>query len=454
MSVLFVYSILLLTTMVVIKDVHTITTDDVTMATTKDATTMSSDQFPNTPNCTLTTTNDSFSKLQLLMTLSPAIIYMKLNFTDLEFRSATGYLNKTTSILDPFTWIWASKGKGYLLRHFFDNYLVVSFGTLNSGVHYTTIQIDTSDCPNFMNVSDATKLEILANFLTLCSNRACASINEKRETCKDYQVCQSLMSDRFSHVRVLFYSLHYVLLRSTDNKCWSSVTNNGSGEVIAEVISKHYCCGAYTSVVNNAIQYLLIQYIPIIVLIMIMQEKAPIHISNSEVWIGPNDSVPVGLKYWLFTWNGGKYGSRFVSSLRYLIMFILINLVSFLDLIMMYFTDDTYHVKRTSVFRYMIRFNTYLILLVSFCFCTLVITVIFLFVIWKKYEQLQSAVKYTIQMHRRLIPSMKGSTDMNLQSHISWDVEFRNYIKRCIQVPFDTRYTFDFVNGISPSLPG
>ncbi|XP_072020176.1 uncharacterized protein [Amphiura filiformis] len=447
MSGLFV-SLLLLTTVVAGKDlVSTITTDDVTVASTKDTTTtgMSSDQFLSTTNCTLTTTNDSFSELKLVMTLSPAIIYMKLNFTKLEFRSATAYLNETPNILDPMTWMWASKGKGYLLRNFFDNYLVVSFGTLSSGVHYTNIQIDTSDCPNFMNVSDSTKLEILANFLTLSSNRACKSINEKRETCKDYQVCQSFLRDRWSDVKVLFYSLHFVLLRCTYTKCWSSVTNNEVGE-----FRKTDWGSPYTDAVTRVAQLLLVAYFPLIVLRLMTQERAPIHITNSEVWIGPNDSIPVGLKYWLFTWNGGKYGSRFVSSLRYFMTYMLINLVSFLDLIVMYFTDDTYQVKRASVFRYMISFNTHLIFLVLYFFCTLVITVTFLYVIWNKYEQLPNAVKYAIKTHGRLVPSMKGSTDMNLQAHISWDIELRNYMTHCIRVPFDKRHTFDFVNDISP----
>ncbi|XP_072048772.1 uncharacterized protein [Amphiura filiformis] len=358
----FFCSLLLLTTVVAEKGVDvtkessifvaTMTTpvpEDTVITTTKDSPNMSVDQFLSTTNCTLTISNDSLSKLELLMTLSPALIYMKLNFIDLEFESETAYLNETPNILDPFTWIWASKGKGYLLRGFYDNYLVASFGILRSDVHDTSIQVNTTKCSNFMNVSDSAKLVTLANLLTLYGNRACTSSNEKGETCKDYQVCQSFISDRFLDVTVLFYSLHYVLLRSTYNKCWS-VTNN---ELVETIQEKIIIDNAFYLTVNTLTQILVLMYFPLIILEVIEPEKAPIRISNTQVWIGPNNDLPVGFKYWLFSWNGGKDGSRIVSSLRFLLTFLFINLVIFLDLILMQFTDDTYHVKRASVFRYM-----------------------------------------------------------------------------------------------------
>ncbi|XP_072049500.1 uncharacterized protein [Amphiura filiformis] len=257
MPALIFVSLLLLTAAVKGKDVSEESrTLVLTVATNADAMAMSSDQFLGATNCTLTISNNSLSELKLLMALSPAIIYMKLHFTDLEFESETAYLNETRNILDPFTWIWARKGKGYLLRGFFDNYLVSSFGILKSGVHDTSIRINTMECPNFMNVSDSTKLLILANLLTLSSNGACGNLNAKRETCNEFQ---------------------------------------------------------------------------------------------------------------------------------------------------------------------------------------------------NKHGYLKTAVKYAINIHSTyFVPSMRGSANMNLPSHLSWDIEVRNYMKHCIRVPFNKRYTFDFVNVISP----
>ena len=317
---------------------------------------------PELLNCTLAATNSSLTDLKNVMAKSPALVYITLNFTDLEFEMDTAYLNNTPNVVNPLVWALASEGKGSFLAGLTSNYLLTSLGTLGHGVHYVHLDIEMEGCDTFLLVSDKAKFEAIAKSLLLWSDLPCEEVAPNK--CKIYQVCQSFFgddhpvptskSDKPLTGTALFLGAYYTSLDVFYGKtfCWSISNDNlHQNELFATKFT--------TWIIVNVIAGLFILYGPLLLQLFTTKNKPLLSKENSEVWLANDTDLPVGLKYSLFIWKGGFNHSHFVSGIRFTVVVMVICVASHWEGIVMYFVDDMYRARQASAFRYLINYTTY-----------------------------------------------------------------------------------------------
>ena len=338
-------------------------------------------------NCTLGATNNSLTDLKNVMARSPALVYITLNFTDLDFETDTAYLNNTPNVVNPLVWALASKGKGTFLVSLTSNYLLTSLGTLSHGVQYVHLDIETEECDIFLNVSDTAKFEAIATSLLLWSDLPCQEkvADEKvanknaPDTCKTFEVCQSFFYDDYSNKIPIstkyplttaaimsgayFTSLDYFYGKTY---CWS-ISN---GDLHKRELS---ATNSVMVIVASIVSILFVLYGPLLVQLLTQRNKPLRSRENNEVWLANDTDLPVGLKYLLFIWKGG---SRVVTGIRFTLILIVICIASHWEGIVMYYVDDMYRARRASAFRYLINYTAYVtvicILYAMFAACFLI----------------------------------------------------------------------------------
>lgn len=383
------------------------------------------------------------------MTLSPSIIYITLHFTDSEFDSATAYLNNTPNIIDPYKWVLASKGKGYLLQRFAYNYQVASLGTLNAGVHYANIDLDIEYCPAFRNASDSFRLTSLGHQLSRLVSDACKNTDQNSEACSDFKICQSYLTPGTSFIfYYTFLLLHQIIIIFTRSRCWSLMNT----ELIDLEEDPSDCLGVLSNdFLHVLVIVLLVFYFPLIVLSFTTQKKAPIRLYDSLIWLGYGDSVPIGLKYLLFSRKSGTRGNRIGSLLRLLLIIIIVLVFCSIDLIVMYLTADgnNLQVVWQSAFRYLIDKKTHLIILgfiVVGCFtCAINLSIMN----WREIIDFDKTVRRTISSHKRWIRGielcLESFVEVQDQASSSWAYDLMTYMKLCLRLPV-TACILDFSN--------
>ena len=310
---------------------------------------------PELLNCTLAATNSSLTDLKNVMAKSPALVYITLNFTDLEFEMDTAYLNNTPNVVNPLVWALASEGKGSFLAGLTSNYLLTSLGTLSHGVHYVHLDIEMGGCNTFLHVSDTAKFEAIATSLLLWSDLACEKVASN--TCKTNQVCQSYFGTYNSNnsmlrtITAVLRGAYYAILDFLYGKthCWSMSNDALHKNELSATKSA-------TSIITTVVTILFVFYGPLLLQLFTVKNEPLCRRKNSDVWLAHDTDLPVGLKYSLFIWKGG---SRVVTGIRFTLILMVICIASHWEGVVMYFVDDMYRARRASAFRYLINYTVH-----------------------------------------------------------------------------------------------
>ena len=392
------------------------------------------------PDCTLLTTNDSFALQRDLLDLNPAVIYVKLLFIDVEFDSATAYLNEVPSVIDPLTWSWVSEGKGFLFRSFSPNFLHLSLGTLTPDVYHTQLNVSTELCEGFKNATDAAKFSVLSEFII---NVYLLAYKENKQEHGEFKVCQEFyhpMSKVKGTFKAWLLNLHvFLYLPGTiEIACWSSTdyTYDIQDNESFPWLSMLY----YTIMIIGVFCF------PFIIGVMI-QHRPPI-LTGSSMWIDRNTSLPVGLKYVLFFWKGDTLHSGsgipiFINISRKLLLIGLLFLVSYMEAIVLLTYDESYAVRTSSAYRFAIDYNTYWVLtalLMVFFACYICFAMAIFFT--------DKTMLLEGKEHRRRLLFQKLPERYQVPAaptYLPWQNQFFHYMSYRWQMAVDRRIIWDWV---------
>ena len=310
-------------------------------------------------NCTLSTTNNSFAELKRLLSLNPAMVYVKLFFVDLEFESDTAYLNSTPNVIDPLSWTWVGEGKGYLLRRFSPNFLHLSLGTLSPDVYHSKLEISIEFCEEFQNFTDAAKYLVVSEFLI---DAHFTAYEENSQNPSEFKVCQEFyhgMSVARGTFKAFILNLHVFIYLpdSIEIACWSSSDYT------------------YQLQDNESFFWLSLMYYTILILgvlcfpfvIGIMIQRHPPKPDGQSFRFDRNTSLPIGLKYVLLFWRDNIPDSddhdyklnMFINFTRRTLLFSLLFFVSYWEAILLRLLDESYDHRVNSAFRFFINYEAY-----------------------------------------------------------------------------------------------
>ena len=302
-------------------------------------------------NCSLTTTEPS--PLVDLVKLKPAYITIKLEFIDETFTTDMSYLTDKQNAVDPLRWTWTSKGKGYLLRTLAPNFRHLSLGTLNSDVYNTVLNVSTTLCEGFMNVTDNAKLTAVSRFIIHAFRDAYASppnptIYDEFKVCQEFYTPISKVKGTF---KAWLLNLHVFLYlpQSLQLQCWSSRDYRETIERNESFI--------WTSILYYTFLFAGGMCFPLF-LGVTNQIRPPVYDGNSYR-LYRYTSLPIGLKYFLFTWSDNN---RMIWSIRRILLVTIIILANYAEAIFLRIFSYSYPIRRRSAFRSVINQDWFYVL--------------------------------------------------------------------------------------------
>ena len=302
-------------------------------------------------NCSLTTTEPS--PLVDLIKRKPAYVTIKLEFIDQTFTTELSYLNDKQNAVDPLRWTWTSRGKGYLLRTLAPNFRHLSLGTLDSDVYNTVLNVSTTMCEDFMNLRDNAKLTAVARFIIHAFRDAYASppnptIFEEFKVCQEFYTPISKAKGTF---KAWLLNLHVFLYlpQSLQLQCWSS-------RDYRETIERNESF-FWTSILYYTFLFAGGMCFPLL-LGVTNQIRPPVRDGNSYR-LYRYTSLPIGLKYLLFTWGDN---SRIIWSIRRILLVTIIILANYTEAIFLRIFSYSYPIRRRSAFRSVINQDWFYVL--------------------------------------------------------------------------------------------
>ena len=285
--------------------------------------------------------NTSLKALQDIVRLDPAFVFITLNFTNIDFDSETACVNDTPSMIDPLTWTWAKKGKGYFLRSLPPNFLYLSLRTLQSDVYILPIDVVADDSDGFLHENDSVKLQRLAEFLNNVFSHAYIMANSQTQSV--YKVCQELFSPP----------------SDSSIQCWSSIDNIGYTETNDSVNLKPFAI------------FIVLMFLPILLSSCLLRHNLPSKVGQYDVASYP----PVGLKYCLLYWKNKEYPVLF--PIRVIAVFSILIMLRYVDDFTLRISDDTYEEHLKSSCRFAVNRNIYRGFTVSFLYLTVITFLLF-----------------------------------------------------------------------------
>ena len=323
----------------------------------------------------LTVSNTSWRALGDLLQLDPVFVYVTLNFVDVTFDSDTAYLNDAPSVVDPYTWTWASGKIGYFLRSFPPNFFYFSFSTFSSNVYTITLNVSINTPEKFMKQNDSIKLRQVAESLTHIFQQVSERFNL---TLDEFKVCQEFFDHKrhtgtaLAWVLTLHVYMYQTALASIKVKCWSK---DGIGRVEKKTEHSLWLTILYYTVIGIGALYF-----PYILLKLVIQKSPPIDDDYEDVKrIHKHSSLPLGLQYYLCIYGNEQ---RLLYILRLIALVALIFILAYLEHIILKFSDNRYTVRVNSAYRSVVDKDLYFL---SICISVVVCVSVVVVFIWERF---------------------------------------------------------------------
>ena len=190
-------------------------------------------------------------------------------------------------IIDPFVWVWALEGKGYVLLQYPYDFVYLSLTTLSIGVAHITVNVSLAGNNCFQEASDSERETMLAYLFIDAALEAndTLTVNETdftsvknlgfvRKCLKTHQMLEML---GYMHTIHLYY-------------CHSSYTN---GSRFVDVTPKHKwpllieICMTIASLFSP-------------LLLTLISQQNPPKVQKGKRYLAINSDLPVGVHYCLF----------------------------------------------------------------------------------------------------------------------------------------------------------
>ncbi|XP_072042339.1 uncharacterized protein [Amphiura filiformis] len=251
---------------------------------------------------------------------STVFVYMKLDFTNVNFTDRLYYLNDTGDVINALYWVFARGSTGDLLVKSPFDFKTLSLGSLSIGVEVISVDVkiipeDDTDC--FLHGSnDTQRLNEIASFLLNLTSRF-QSI-EQIETTK---ICQERQDPARFFDQYDFSGIHTLLQSSTSYFCWKS------NELLVP-FHVDRLSWVYILQWSGLAAALFLPFVALYCLIW----KIPPKDYNGETRYALNtDLVPIGLLYTLLYWEPkSRIRNCFLYFCRWMPILFLVSFVPFL----------------------------------------------------------------------------------------------------------------------------
>ena len=331
----------------------------------------------NDITCNINVTDDAVQALYDAFRHENVFIFITLH-TDVE----QIYGNKSITVIDPFVWVWALEGKGYVLLQFPYDFEYLSLTTLSIGVAHITINVSLAGDDCFQKASDVEREVMLAYLFidaALEANDTLTVNDTDLYLGKRFRVCQEM----------------FAYMPNTEND-WKNIQNT------------RYYCHYYCSDTNGwkiydmeppkqkrslliRIGVVIASFFSPLLLILISQQNPPKE-QEGERYFAINSDLPIGIHYWLFhSYRKSKCAflfRTFCGTLTLLLLGILIHVVPLFAYRTSYFLHNTIITR---------GLPQYTVIFFAFITATCVFYLIFACFYWKYPDRFASASKLTLR---------------------------------------------------------
>ena len=290
-------------------------------------------------NCSLKSTDIENEKFVSILQNKPDFIFLQLNMeynTSIYFsRSEFEYLDQSFNYIDPLSWVLGHGYKGRFILGLPVTFRYMFLGSLLPGVDTAKLTISVSDdsCPQFVELCDNVKLQVIARHILNFTEQVNSSIFHD-----DSFVCQDKAFDVYGSSLNNFLSLtgfDYIVMYQSEMECWDL-----NGIPLGDVVSP-YWISKKTIIFAVFIQMLY----PLCTLWLIRTNppKVPKRTVNDGSYkqeemryVGKATEIGIGLKFILLHSQLGV-----LRVLRGLLVLCILLIIIFPGLIVQYIFDDS-----------------------------------------------------------------------------------------------------------------